>query len=280
MNPFKLKMGKINYINAFPVYYGIDQDENLLPDWIELIAEPPSDLNRRLVKGEIQISPISSAFYGMHHEELLLLPDLSISCHGKVMSVVLMSRYPIEDLDGKTVILTQESETSAAFVKMILLERDIHPVFETRRVKKLPDVKNSADAVLVIGDTALKEPWESVFDFRIDLGDMWYEMTGMPFVFAVWAVRRTFAQKKPEIVNKVIDLLLESKRQGDGHMNQIIRRGADTLGLKESYIKEYYDCLFCDFDIRKIEALECFFRFLHTQGIFEEEVKAGFFERK
>ncbi len=280
MNPFKLKMGKINYINAFPVYYGIDQDENLLPDWIELIAEPPSDLNRRLVKGEIQISPISSAFYGMHHEELLLLPDLSISCHGKVMSVVLMSRYPIEDLDGKTVILTQESETSAAFVKMILLERDIHPVFETRKVKKLPDVKNSADAVLVIGDTALKEPWESVFDFRIDLGDMWYEMTGMPFVFAVWAVRRTFAQKKPEIVNKVIDLLLESKRQGDGHMNQIIRRGADTLGLKESYIKEYYDCLFCDFDIRKIEALECFFRFLHTQGIFEEEVKAGFFERK
>ncbi|MFO7753908.1 MAG: menaquinone biosynthesis protein [Desulfobacteraceae bacterium] len=280
MNPFKLKMGKINYINAFPVYYGIDQDENLLPDWIELIAEPPSDLNRRLVKGEIQISPISSAFYGMHHEEFLLLPDLSISCHGKVMSVVLMSRYPIEDLDGKTVILTQESETSAAFVKMILLERDIHPVFETRRVKKLPDVKNSADAVLVIGDTALKEPWESVFDFRIDLGDMWYEMTGMPFVFAVWAVRRTFAQKKPEIVNKVIDLLLESKRQGDGHMNQIIRRGADTLGLKESYIKEYYDCLFCDFDIRKIEALECFFRFLHTQGIFEEEVKAGFFERK
>ncbi|MGM0643218.1 MAG: menaquinone biosynthetic enzyme MqnA/MqnD family protein [Thermodesulfobacteriota bacterium] len=280
MNPFKLKMGKINYINAFPVYYGIDQDENLLPDWIDLIAEPPSDLNRRLVKGEIQISPISSAFYGMHHEELLLLPDLSISCHGKVMSVVLMSRYPIEDLDGKTVILTQESETSAAFVKMILLERDIHPVFETRRVKKLPDVKNSADAVLVIGDTALKEPWESVFDFRIDLGDMWYEMTGMPFVFAVWAVRRTFAQKKPEIVNKVIDLLLESKRQGDGHMNQIIRRGADTLGLKESYIKEYYDCLFCDFDIRKIEALECFFRFLHTQGIFEEEVKAGFFERK
>lgn len=278
MNPCKLKMGKINYINAFPVYYGIDKDENLLPDWIDLIAEPPADLNRRLVKGEIEISPISSAFYGMHHKKLLLLPDLSISCHGKVMSVVLMSRYPLEELEGKKIVLSGESETSAAFVKMIFLERGIRPVFETRRVKTLLDVQDSADAVLVIGDTALKEPWESVFDFRIDLGQLWHEMTGMPFVFAVWAVRRSFAQNRPEIVDRVIRLLLESKRQGDGNMNHIIRRGADTLGLKEPFIKEYYDCLFCDFDKRKIEALECFFRFLHRRGIFKEEVKARFFE--
>lgn len=280
MSPFKLKMGKINYINAFPVYYGIDQDENLLPDWIELISEPPADLNRRLVKGEIEISPISSAFYGMHHEKLLLLPDLSISCHGKVMSVVLMSRYPLDKLGGKKIILTGESETSVAFVRMIFLQRDIFPVFERKKVKYVHDVKDVADAVLVIGDAALKEPWDYFFDYRIDLGDLWYEMTGMPFVFAVWAVRRSFAQSRPEIVDQVIRLLKESKRQGDGNMAGIIRRGATALGLEEPYIKEYYDCLFCDFDSRKIEALECFFCFLHTQGIFEEEVKVRFFEGK
>ena len=278
MSPFKLKMGKISYINAFPVYYGIDKDENLLPDWIELIAEPPADLNRRLVKGEIEISPISSAFYGMHHDELLLLPDLSISCHGKVMSVVLMSRYPLEVLDGKKILLTGESETSAAFVKMIFLERGIHPVFEKKRVHNLHDVENVADAALVIGDTALREPWDSIFEYRIDLGSLWHEMTGMPFVFAVWAVRRSFAQSRPEIVDRVIRVLLESKRQGDGNMNHIIRRGANALKLEEPYIKKYYECLFCDFDKRKIEALECFFHFLYIQGIFKKEAKVRFFE--
>lgn len=278
MNPFKLKMGKINYINAFPVYYGIDQDENLLPDWIDLIPEPPADLNRRLVKGEIEISPISSAFYGMHHDKLLLLPNLSISCFGKVMSVVLMSRHPLENLGGKRIVLSGESETSAAFVKMIFLQRGVSPIFEKRRIKNLLEVQESADAVLVIGDTALREPWDSVFDFRIDLGELWYEMTGMPFVFAVWAVRRSFAEKRPEIVDKVIDVLLESKRQGDANMNHIIRRGADTLKLEKTYVKEYYECLFCDFDSRKIEALERFFHLLHKRQIFREEVKARFFK--
>lgn len=193
------------------------------------------------------------------------------------MSVVLMSRYPLQNLGGKKVVLSGESETSAAFVKMIFLQRGISPVFEKRRVKNLPDVQETADAVLVIGDTALREPWDSVFEFRIDLGELWYEMTGMPFVFAVWAVRRSFAQKRPETVDRVIDMLLESKRQGEGNMNHIIRRGADTLRLEKSYVKEYYECLFCDFDTRKIEALERFFHLLHRSQIFPEEAKVRFF---
>src|SRR3989339_790671 len=114
MNSEKTVMGKISYINASPVYYGLDN--GLLPDWLEMDADVPSALNRKIIEGQIIISPISAAFYAMNHRELLLLPDLSISCHGRVMSVILASRYSIDELSGKTVRLSRESASAASFL--------------------------------------------------------------------------------------------------------------------------------------------------------------------
>ena len=99
MNDKKVTMGKISYINASPVFYGLDH--GLLPPWLKMESDVPSVLNRKIITGQIKISPISAAFYAMNHKELLLLPDLSISCHGRVLSVILASHYPIDDLEGK-----------------------------------------------------------------------------------------------------------------------------------------------------------------------------------
>ena len=94
----KLVMGKITYINASPVYYGIDH--GMQPDWLTLVPDVPAALNRQIATGKVDISPISAAFYALNHKDLLLLPDLSISCDGKVLSVICASRYPLEDLTG------------------------------------------------------------------------------------------------------------------------------------------------------------------------------------
>ncbi|MCP3899064.1 MAG: menaquinone biosynthesis protein [Desulfobacteraceae bacterium] len=268
-------MGKISYINASPVFYGLDK--GLLPDWLEMISEPPAVLNQMIMNNDIVISPISSSFYGMNHKELLVLPDFSISCNGSVMSVLLMSKHPLEDLDGKKIVLTEESATSTSFLKMIFSMRNINPELEIRSVRCLDDVKENVDGVLVIGDAALTQPWSSMFKYKIDLGDLWFQLTKLPFVFAVWVVRRSFAEKEPDIVRNIIALLNESRKKGYSNIDKIIEKGATQLALDKSFIKKYYDHLYCDFDLKKIKALEMFFKFLYEERILKEIVKIELF---
>lgn len=275
MHNEKTVMGKISYINASPVYYGLDN--GLLPDWLEMDPDVPSALNRKIIEGQIVISPISAAFYAMNHRELLLLPDLSISCHGRVLSVILASRYPIDDLSGKTVRLSRESASAASFLKMIFHQRNITPVYQTGDVSRIETVAQDTDAALIIGDTALTLPWHEKFRYCIDLGQLWYEMTGLPFVFAVWVVRRSFAESNPICVKKIHDLLMASKASGYRHLDKIIKLSAGKLNIEQQRIKEYFDLLFCDLDDEKIKAMGLFFDSLFEQKILDQRAKILFF---
>ncbi|MCD4721292.1 MAG: menaquinone biosynthesis protein [Desulfobacula sp.] len=269
-------MGKISYINASPVFYGLDH--GLLPAWLKMVPDVPSVLNRKIKTGQIKVSPISAAFYAMNHRELLLLPDLSISCNGRVLSVILASNYAIDDLEGKKVMFSQDSASAASFLKMIFNQRKIFPVYEVGPVTDCQLISKSADAVLVIGDTALKHPWNQVFEYCIDLGQLWYEMTQLPFVFAVWAVRRSFAGKYPSCVKEICELLLESKKQGYQNIDKVVEAGRNKLNLDQSVIKEYFDLLHCDLDDNKIKAMQLFFDSLFDQGILNEKAGIIFFK--
>lgn len=275
MNTENVNMGKISYINASPVFYGLDH--GLLPDWLKMVSDVPSALNRQIITGEIKVSPISAAAYAMNHEELLLLPDLSISCHGRVLSVLLASNYPIDELEGKKVVFTRESASAASFMKMIFNQRNISPVFEVGDVNNLKTVSGSADAVLVIGDFALKLPWDQNFEYVVDLGQLWYEMTQLPFVFAVWVVRRSFANKNPLIVTKIHELLLASKKMGYQNLDEVINAGKNKLDIERSIIKEYFGLLYCDLDEKKIKAMGLFFDSLFDQKILKEKIEVEFF---
>ncbi len=268
-------MGKISYINASPVYYGLDH--GLLPDWLKMVSDVPSALNQQIKTGQIKVSPVSAAFYAMNHKELLLLPDLSISCRGRVLSVILASNYAIDDLNGKKVLFSRESASAASFLKMIFNQKKITPVFEIGDVNDFEAVSKSADAALVIGDAALTHPWNRVFENCSDLGQLWYEMTGLPFVFAVWVVRRSFANEQPETVTQIHKLLLESKRMGYQNLDKVVDAGKNKLLLKDSIINEYFDLLYCDLDNEKVKAMGMFFNFLFEQGIISEKAGIDFF---
>lgn len=276
MNTEKTRMGKISYINASPVYYGLDN--GLLPHWLEMVPDVPSALNRQIMEGGIIISPISAAFYAMNHRDLMLLPDLSISCRGRVMSVILASRYPIEALSGKTVRLTRDSASAAAFLKMIFHQKKIYPVFQTGDLSHIESVPGEVDAALVIGDMALTLPWQKKFEYVIDLGQLWFEMTGLPFVFAVWVVRRTVAESDPRLVQKIHDLLMASKASGNAHLDQIVEVSAKKLNMDQNTIRQYFDLLFCDLDREKVHAMGLFFDSLFDQGILAERADIRFFE--
>src|SRR5437867_12466862 len=112
-----MSLGRIGYINCYPVYAGIDRGEVKLP--AELVTGTPSELNDLLVAGELDLSVISAIEYARHGKELVLLPDLAISCDGPVRSVALFAKRPVSELGNRTVLLSASSRTSVALLELL-----------------------------------------------------------------------------------------------------------------------------------------------------------------
>jgi chorismate dehydratase len=269
-----VRLGCIRYLNVAPIHHGI-QNGGALPGSI-IFKASPSELNRRMSDEALDISPVSSVAYALNQDRWLLLPDFSISCFGSVMSVLLVSRFPFTALSGRTVLLTEDSGTASELLKLLFAQRDVHPVFETGRIQSTADVANAA-AGLVIGDAALKGDWKESFPFVSDLGSMWRDLTGLPFVFAVWAVRKEFAEKKPAAVAKVLELLNRSREAGLRNLEQIAGHAALVTGLSLEASRLYYRRLHYDLDPKKLEGLVTFFSLLHARGYLPREVSLSFF---
>src|SRR5437660_3475155 len=114
-----MRIGRIGYINCAPVYGAIDRGIVSLPHGAELVTGTPAELNDLLVAGELDVSVISAVEYARHAKDLVLLPELAISCDGPVRSVALFSRRTVGQLDGRTVLLSASSRTSVALLELL-----------------------------------------------------------------------------------------------------------------------------------------------------------------
>jgi chorismate dehydratase len=193
-----MRVGRIPYINCYPVYGGIDRGVVALD--AELVDGIPSALNRRMAQGALDISVISAVEYARDTARYLLLPDLAISCDGPVRSVMLFSRVAAERLDARRVLVTRSSMTSVA-----LLELLFDHVWKARPSfvpadGEIADLARSEqpehDARLIIGDAALllssgASELAREYPHAYDLGAAWKAWTGLPFVFAVWVAQRS-----------------------------------------------------------------------------------------
>lgn len=269
-----VKIGRISYINVAPVYYGLDK--GLKPEWLDMVTAPPSVLNKMMANGEIDISPVSSVAYARHQKDWLLLPDLSIACSGDVMSVILVSRYPFDKLNNKKVILINESATAVELLKLLFIIKKTKPIFEINAIQHPCDIQKNADAALIIGDAALKEKWSDHYDYIYDMGNMWMELTGLPFVFAVWAVQKSFARKRPDALSAIINLFRISKKEGVRHLKQIAASASSKLGISLDEAEKYYDRLCCDLRPMQIRGLENFFNSLYREKILSEKINLSF----
>jgi len=184
----------------------------------------------------------------------------------------------MDELTGKNVMFSNESASGASFLKMIFAEKKINPRYTVGYAGDISGVPGDVDAVMVIGDAALTQPWEQRFPYRYDLGGLWKQMTDLPFVFAVWVVRQAYAKENPVQVAAARQLLLDSRSKGDGHLAQIIDAGAKKLKLPSKRISDYYGCLYCDLDEPKVQGMDRFFAGLHTQGILKEKTHIRFFQ--
>ncbi len=187
---FKARLGRIQYLNVLPIYFALEHlfGEN----GFHLVAGTPAELNAAMRRGEVDLGSISALEYGRHPDDYLLLPDLSISSRGPVGSVLLFSRVPFAELDGRSIRVSNASASGAALLKVLMAKLfRVKPRYEAGTLAKRP--LTEAEAIMAIGDEALCLKQAKALPFELDLGEAWQELTGLPFVFGVWAVRRAFA---------------------------------------------------------------------------------------
>ena len=238
MGLLKPRVGHIQFLNCLPLYYGLVKNCALLD--IELIKGTPTELNRLLMGGGLDISPISSIEYARHNDSLMLLPDFTVSSDGEVKSIILLSRIPVTELSGKRIAMTNTSATSHVLLKLVLgRSYGIVPEY----VVSEPDLKGMfsvADAALLIGDAALKH-YVNPQNFHLyDLGSEWKKLTGRKMVYAVWAVSRSFAQGRSESCERVFETFRKSMDYSMEHLPEIIEYAAKWEPFSSSFLREYF----------------------------------------
>lgn len=188
------KIGHISFLNVLPLNFGY---KNTAQD-LNIVYGVPTFLNNELKAGKIDISNISSIEYARQAENLLILPKICVRADSDVTSIVLVSRKPIETLKNDKIVLTSKSATAQCLLKIILHESyHLTPNYETRAVKVENPVEKDATAALFIGDDALFIYLHPPKNFYVyDLGREWHKLTGRQMVYALWTVRKNFAETK------------------------------------------------------------------------------------
>lgn len=259
----EVRLGRIRYINVLPIYFALDQA------WVAngfcVESGTPAELNQRLRQGRLDVSAISSFEYGRYHEQYMLLPDLAIATWGDVGSVLFFSRVPFHRLTGKEVLLSAGSATSAALVKIVLAE--LYGARPLYRVGPVTDrFLDGCYGMLAIGDEALRLQAQGGYPYFLDLGRAWADLTGLPFVFGVWAARRAYFQAHPEAVHTVHQTLLQAKALGLQALPAICQQAAKLIPLSPAELAAYFQRLNYDLGPQQQEGLTTFFRFLHRYG--------------
>ena len=258
------RIGMVNFLNTAPLYETWKRTV-ARPDW-QVTEAPPATLNRLLHQGALDLGFISSHEYAAHPEEYKILANLSISATGRVGSVFLFSHVPPTALDGRLVLLSSQSQTSVSLVK-IILERfyGVQPRYETGMATQRPELQG-IDAVLSIGDEALLLANEGRYPYQIDLGEAWQRETGLPFVFAVWAVREEFCKNEPDQVVAIHHELLRCLDEGRQNLREISSLVAPRIPLPVAACVAYLSAMEYDLDSRKQEGLILFYRYLIERG--------------
>jgi len=254
---------------VLPIYYPLEA--GIIANPFAIVPGVPSELNELCANGALDISPVSSIEYARRAGLYYILPDLSISSAGEVKSVLLLSRMPIERLSGKTVLASSKSHTSVGLLKVLCrLRYGVDPRFETGACSDYLSGFDLPDACLAIGDEALRLGRSGIFPHVLDLGTAWFEWTGLPFVFAVWVIRKKTVIEKNRQLADAIEALLSSKRWGRANIGRICEQAARTGLLEIPELEEYYRCLRFDLNEGERRGLKLFYSRLFQAGELKE----------
>ncbi len=270
-----LKLGHITYSNCFPPHAGIITGNVPFP--FEMVEGIPSELNRLLFKGNVDVSPSSSIEYALNPGRYLLLPDMSITSKNRVMSILVESRVPLEDLDSRVVALTNASATSVVLLRILLeLQRGIKPRY-IHYTQGAEDPASNVEAILTIGDLALTKSADGAFPHRYDLGELWHQYTGLPFVFALWHVN--VGKNAENELAELYAILKASKEYGIAHVEELALSQEKRFGVPAQVLREYWKSFSYDLGEQEQQGLLSFYDFAAQLGVSKTVNELHFWNR-
>ena len=260
-----LRLGHIVYSNCFPVHAGILTGK--IPFLFKTVEGIPTELNRYLIEGKIDVSPSSSIEYATNPGKYRILPGISITSKTKAMSIILESKVPLSELDRKTVALTTASATSIVLLRIILeLFEGVNSDF-MQYEQGVEEPYDTADAVLTIGDLALKRATTPRFPHAYDLGELWHGKTGLPFVFAIWQVN--YRKNMEHDLVLLYNALLDSKQYGLSNLNELAEHHAGEFGLPAETLVRYWNTFSYDLGPEEQKGLLTYYGYAMELGVID-----------
>lgn len=228
-----VRLGTVPYLNAKPLVALFEQNQDL---GVELVEAVPSALAEMLARREVQCALVSSVGV-LEDPELCAMDAGGVVSDGPVASIRLMSRVPPDNIG--TLALDSSSRTGITLGLVMLSKAyGVRPEVVTLP----PDVSamlEVADAALLIGDPALRASLDReagrlpMVCHDLDMGTLWRDATGLPFVYAVWTAYREDASDELDA------LLSRAVRWGTAHLEDIAEREASRLGMPEDFCRRY-----------------------------------------
>jgi chorismate dehydratase len=270
----KPRVGHIQFLNCLPIYWGLVHSGALLD--LELVKDSPERLSEQLVAGSLDIAPITFVEFLRHSEDLVVLDGLAVGSDGPVMSCNLISQVPFEELDGRRVALGSTSRTTVQLAQLLLRERyHVAPEYYTCP-PDLSIMMNEAPGAVLIGDPALRAALYDVprLGLRmLDLGEAWKDWSGLPMVFAVWAVRRDYLEAHPELVREVHRGFLHSRDLALAEVDKVAAQVARWEAFDAAALERYFTTLDFSFGPRQLAGAREFARQIGGQIDVDPDVR-------
>ncbi len=243
-----LKITAVSYLNTFPFVHGITKS-GLLQDF-ELDLQIPSLCGKKLVSGETDIALVPVA--AIHnHPEFEIYTDFCIGCNGRVKTVLLLSKVPVDKIEN--IYLDYDSTTSVNLIKVLCkFYWKINPLWIP--MKNSIDQNEKYESIVAIGDKTFE--LEKKYPFSYDLGEMWRNFTGLPFVFACWAGKKGISKEMIKDLNAALSW-------GIYHIPESIETNPEKLFIpKDEAIKYLQSDINFILDKDKKDAMQLFYKYL------------------
>lgn len=257
-----MRLGLLSYINSLPVTFGMESGATGFQG--ELVSAQPSVLNQMTEEGGLDVTPVSSIQWLRCSRDYRVVPGLGICSFGPVQSVKLFSRVPISELGDEEVAVTGASATSLMLLRILMPRlRQVRMTLQPTAYEEARDAVDRNEicfpegyrAVLWIGDRALQfGKHNTEWVDSLDLGTGWRDLTGLPFVYAVWLCRRELPLEQVRVD------LERSLSWGEAHRAAVLFEAQRRLPLPDAEMDEYYRGLNYRVGKAELEGLLEFYR--------------------
>jgi chorismate dehydratase len=230
------RIGAVSFLNTVPLICGLDERKD-----VALLREVPSRLADRLYEGQVDVGmiPVIEYLRGVGGD---IVPGICIGAKGPVHSVKVFSKIPLQE--AESIAVDRGSRSSVALLRILLAEMygsqpDLHTVSP-----RAEDPFHEHDTVLIIGDRAMKVDAREIHEY--DLGAMWYELTHLPFVFAVWVLSPAYSRDEArERRALLLDILKAAKARGFANLEQLAAEHSVSSGHDEKELIDYWSHSIC-----------------------------------